>query len=274
MKLFELFEVKRPYSGYEDNKELADAIHSYMKDDTECTVRVSVVDEWGKFIGYDLVEYCTKYSTEPYYLSGVFNSSSKYDIDLSEQIGVRFSVKTAENIWVQGYVETPKKYSVCYLGESGDVYAISEEDSRIVKVGSNLLNKEGVIQLTNGTFLINKYGKYEPNLSFLNIKPDVNSEWIRVEPSEFNLPKGCLSKIYGTFFTSKKGTKCFRINPNGEHMLIGDCWGGSSNRYYGGTLPEEGALYYRRASSNGGGLGHDYAIYQRDWKYELSEEDI
>ena len=269
-----LFEVKRPsYSGYKDNKELADAIHSYMKDNTECVVRVSVVDEWGKLIGYDLIEYCTKYSTDPYYILGVFDSSSKYDIDLSEEIGIRFPMKTAENIWAQRYAESLEKYPVAYLYES-EVYAVRQEDGRVIKVGNNLLNKEGVIQLSNGTFLINKYGKYEPNLSFLNTKPDVDTEWIRVESFEFNLPKGCLSKIYGTFFTSKKGTKCFRINPNGEHMLIGDCWGGASNRYYGGTLPEEGALYYRRASSNGGGLGHDYAIYQRDWKYELSEEDI
>lgn len=276
IKRMKIFEIDRIYSGYGGNEELAKLVDSYIKDKTNCVFRVSVVDENNCPIGYDLAEYCTKYREVPYYLYGVEYKETEYQLDLSLDIAVKFPMKTAENVWVKThYTDIPlKKYPICYIHKNGEVYAIRKEDARIIEIGYNPLNTEGIIELTNGTFLINKYGKYEPNLSFLNIKPDVNSEWIRVEPSEFNLPKGCLSKIYGTFFTSKKGTKCFRINPNGEHMLIGDGWGGSSNRYYGGTLPEEGALYYRRASSNGGGLGHDYAIYQRDWKYELSEEDI
>lgn len=131
-----------------------------------------------------------------------------------------------------------------------------------------------VITLENGNFLIIDYGKYATNLSFINNVSTI--EYMKRDKQEFNLPEGDYSCIYGNFFVSKKGIKCFKILPKEEasHILIRDNWGGCFNSYRGRTLPEDNALYYRRASSNGGGTGYDYAIYKKDWKYSLSEDDI
>lgn len=138
-----------------------------------------------------------------------------------------------------------------------------------------LVNMENVVKLNNGSYLINSHGKYLPNLTFLYDKPDFS--YIRIEPKELNLPKGDMSILYGNFFISKKGTKCFRIQDNkklASHILVSDDWGGCFNSYRGNTLPEEQAEYFRRARSNGGGSGVDYAIFPINWKYQLSEEDI
>ena len=133
--------------------------------------------------------------------------------------------------------------------------------------------------LKEGLFAIGKYrnkyrseSNYEPNLTFISEIPVL--QWDKRDKGEFNLPKGRISVIYGDFFTSKKGTKSFKVKKEGRHILIRDSWGGAFSSYSGNTLPKEGALYYRRASSNGGGKGCDYAIYPREWKYTLSEEDI
>ena len=135
------------------------------------------------------------------------------------------------------------------------------------------------------------YGKYKPNVTFLINKNfhgkreiihetddaiEVSDIWEDVDRRDFNLPEGCLSVVYGTFFMSKKGTKIFRIEENGPHMLIRDSWGGCFNDYRGNALPDEnkGALYFRIASSNGGGTGYDYAVLPKDWKFSMSIDDL
>jgi len=130
------------------------------------------------------------------------------------------------------------------------------------------------IKLDNGKVLINHYGKYKSGLTFILDYPFLC--WESVDKSDLNLNRGDYEVLYGNFFESKKGTKCFKVLPKekASHKLIRDDWGGSFNSYRGRTLPETNSLYYKRASSNGGGSGYDYAIYQRDWKNTLSEEDI
>ena len=130
---------------------------------------------------------------------------------------------------------------------------------------------DNVIQLTSGKYLVNRFGKYMPNLSFINTVPGV--KWTNISKLDLNLPKGSYSFVRGRYFVSKKGTNCFSVEANGPHILIRDEWGGAFNDYRGRSLPEDG-LYYRRAASNGGGSGYDYAIFQYGWKNALSEEDI
>ena len=89
---------------------------------------------------------------------------------------------------------------------------------------------------------------------------------------KFNLPNGELRQLTGEYFVSKKGTKCFRIG-NGPHIILQDDWGGAFNKYRGHTLPED-QIYYRRSSSNGGGCGYDYAIIPKDWRLQITEDDI
>ena len=128
------------------------------------------------------------------------------------------------------------------------------------------------IVLDNGEYLYNSHGKYAPNLTYICKVPQI--VWSRMEPKDLNLDKGNFKHIVGDYFVSKKGSNCFRVNPNGKHMLILDDWGGCFNRYRGQTLPEKGSLYYRRAQSNGGGSGNDYAIYNKDWTNKPSLDDI
>ncbi len=133
---------------------------------------------------------------------------------------------------------------------------------------------EGFIKLDNGKFLKNDFGKYQPDLCFICPKEEI--VWESKPKKDFNLGDGSVDVIRGKFFTSKKGTKCFEIRPDGYHYLIRDDWGGSFNSYRGGVIPnlQGGALYYRRASSNGGGSGYDYCIVPVEWKKIMSIDDI
>lgn len=132
---------------------------------------------------------------------------------------------------------------------------------------------EKYVKLNDGKYLINDYGKYQSGLSFISNIPLI--QWVKKTPQNFNLPEGNFEVIYGNFFTSKKGTKCFEVKDEkyAKHVLISDDWGGAFNSYRGRTLPENG-LYYKRARSNGGGVGVDYAIFDKHWKNSLSIEDI
>ena len=146
-----------------------------------------------------------------------------------------------------------------------------------------------VLTMTSGDYLIQHYGKYASGLGIIVLKGDSHigpygddkcirlfQEPDRKEKAEFNLGGGTLDSIRGTFFVSKKGTKLFRVDPNGPHFLLRDDWGGAFNKYRGGKLPtmDGGALYHRRASSNGGGSGYDFSIVPVNWKLEISEEDL
>ena len=154
---------------------------------------------------------------------------------------------------------------------------------------STSLRETEVVVMSSGDYLLKHYGKYNSNLGIIvpksdsHIGPYGDDKKIRLfqepdmlEKSIFNLGSGTLDSIRGEYFVSKKGTKLFRVNPNGPHVLLRDDWGGAFNSYRGGKLPtiEKGALYYRRASSNGGGTGYDYCVVPIDWKLEISEEDL
>jgi hypothetical protein len=156
-----------------------------------------------------------------------------------------------------------------------------------MKMYSNLTGD--VLVMGSGDYLIQNYGKYASNLGIIVPKGDDHigpygedqtirlfQEPDRLEKSEFNLGSGVLDTLRGKFFVSKKGTKLFKVDPNGPHLLLRDDWGGAFNKYRGGKLPcmDSGALYYRRASSNGGGSGYDYAVVPVGWKLEISEEDL
>ena len=129
---------------------------------------------------------------------------------------------------------------------------------------------KNIIILENGKFLIKCYGKYAAQLCFISPVPRLN--WEKTTRMQFNLPDGELRQLTGEYFVSKKGTKCFRIG-DGPHIILQDDWGGAFNKYRGHSLPED-QLYYKRASSNGGGCGYDYAIVPKDWRLQITEDDI
>lgn len=184
-----------------------------------------------------------------------------WTVEISRDPSVQFSEK-----WVkEGYWGVAEKKEVSWVCDL--VFWKDFEKYR-------LMDMDWIIELDNWNFLINEYGKYKPNLSFICKSPEVI---FTAESKEtFNLPEWSFSVVYWDFFTSKKWTKCFRILPKekAKHILICDDWGWAFNKYRWRTLPEESALYYRRASSNGWWAWSDYGVYPKDWKYILSEEDI
>lgn len=137
-----------------------------------------------------------------------------------------------------------------------------------------LADMEWIIVLSDWKFLINKYGKYQPNLSFITRVPKLSFE--SISSKDLNFDEWDFDVVYWEFFISKKWTKCFRVllKEKAKHVLIRDDWWGAFNKYRWRTLPEDKALYYRRASSNGGGCGCDYGVYEKDFKNALSEDDI
>jgi hypothetical protein len=130
------------------------------------------------------------------------------------------------------------------------------------------------IKLNEGSFLLNKYGKYQPNISFV-LNEEKELDWKTVSSSIFNLSNGNLSLITGDYWISKKGTNCFSPNEKGKTILLRDNWSGCFNDYMGNQIFKlSNRLYSHRASSNGGGNGCDYVIIPVGTKYEISVEDI
>ena len=177
--------------------------------------------------------------------------------------------------WVEFSVDHQMVHLLCrYISDRYDRVLAAEYDGIFIDAYRLLKPKEGTFALKDGKFAIGQYKKYEPCITFISPMPEVF--WESKGRENFNLPQGSIEVIYGTLFKSKKGTLCFRIQDyeSATHILIRDYWGGSFNRYRGGTLPKEESLYYKTRSSNGGGEGYDYAVYPKDWKYEMSEEDL
>ena len=185
-----------------------------------------------------------------------------------ESADVLFHIYPVEGHYTVNYKPFTKGYKIAELPQ----YTFVRLEDYLISGYER--DAEEHVNLTNGNVLMNRYGKYQPNLTFVASEPYIM--WDRIAATELNCnpDAGWFDVLYGTFFVSKKGTKCFRIDANGPHILIKDSWGGCFNKYRGYSLPENGSVYYHRASSNGGGCGYDYGIYPRNWMFTLNEEDI
>ena len=137
---------------------------------------------------------------------------------------------------------------------------------------------EKVIE-TKKTFVVNAYGKYLPNISFVLAK-DVLAKDSSGDPLEyrkdaptkelvantgisFGTSESGVSVLFGDFWLSRSGKPHFRPKSYklATHVIIRADWGGFS---YPGTRgawsAPDGVAYFRRASSNGGGTGYDYYV--------------
>ena len=86
-------------------------------------------------------------------------------------------------------------------------------------------------------------------------------------------------RLYGDFFVSKKGTKCFRVLPEADakHQFIKITWRHGKFSPTDGLVDElvmKDTLYHHRVSSRGGGAGVTYLVLPKEWKYKITEEDI
>ena len=145
---------------------------------------------------------------------------------------------------------------------------------------------------TETCFLINEFGKYNPNICFVVDKEfDLNEYGGPMNPLEYfedyevtanmNIDfNGAASFMFGDFWISKCGEACFRPKDamEAKHILIKVSWGGSYNRTRGNEASEvnkiKDVLYFRHAVSNGGGEGYDFWIVPVGFRYIIHDDEF
>jgi len=155
-----------------------------------------------------------------------------------------------------------------------------KNEKKLAEVKSLLQNKN--IYETQTGFLVNEFGKYQPNITFVISKKNERnpleyrndmlvSEMLANMNLNFN---GKSAVIFGDFWKSQKGGACFRPKSISEawHVLIRTNWGGAFESSRGIYNAPQGALHFRRASSNGGGSGYDYIVVPLGYYSALSDE--
>lgn len=146
---------------------------------------------------------------------------------------------------------------------------------------------EKVIE-TGTSFVVNAYGKYQPNISFvlakdfggdpLKYRSDVPTrEMIAGMGLGFGTSESGVSVLFGDFWSSKAGKPHFRPkSPQvATHVIVRADWGGFNHpRTRGSWSAPEGAAYFRRASSNGGGTGYDYYVLPVGYYLVVRDEEL
>jgi len=136
------------------------------------------------------------------------------------------------------------------------------------------------IKLGNGETLIRRYEKYQPAMCFLLTENNIDQHWLDVTYHGIDINATFDAKkvewMPGEFWVSKKGTPCFRPKEDGSHILIRTTWGGCFEPSRGTEFPElkEKALFSKYARSNGGGAGYNYYVFPKDFRNEVSLDDI
>lgn len=147
---------------------------------------------------------------------------------------------------------------------------------------------EKVIE-TGTSFVVNAYGKYQPNISFVLAKEfsgdplayrsdTPTREMIAGLGFDFGTSESAVNVLFGDFWLSKAGKPHFRPkSPQvATHVLLRAGWGGG----HGGSLTRgrweapEGVVYFRRAASNGGGTGNDYYVLPVGYCLVVRDEEL
>lgn len=137
---------------------------------------------------------------------------------------------------------------------------------------------------TATSFVVNDYGKYRPNMSFVLDKDFSGDplEYRRDQPTaamvagmgvNFNTPEAHVAVLFGDFWLSKAGKPHFRPKPVqvATHVLLRASWHGFGNGRWG---KPEGFTYFRRAASNGGGTGYDYYVVPVGYHVVARDEEL
>ena len=122
---------------------------------------------------------------------------------------------------------------------------------------------------------MNKYGKYEPNLSFLNRVPEVKFE--RINRKELNFDEWSFSVVYWECSISKKWTKCFSYitKEKAKHVFDPVMTGEEHLINTDEEHCQKKMLYIiEELASNWGSSGYDYGVYEVNFRNEVSEDDI
>jgi hypothetical protein len=146
-----------------------------------------------------------------------------------------------------------------------------------------ILKTEKVYEVETA-FLMNDFGKYRPNITFV-IRKDFEGNPVdyRSDPptkemvADMNIDfDGNAEVLFGDFWISKKGGACFRPKSliRAKHVLVRVSWGGAFNDSRGCHENGIGEIYKRRASSNGGGSGYDYWVFPIGFYRVLRDEKV
>lgn len=145
---------------------------------------------------------------------------------------------------------------------------------------------------TETGFLVNVFGKYKPNITFVIDKEvELDAKGNPINPLHYSSDReitdgmnmnfdGDADFMFGDFWRSKKGGACFRPkNPKfAKDLLVRVSWGGCFNSHRGTYSDEakaiDGVKYFRRASSNGGGAGNDYWVVPVGFSRVLHIEEV
>lgn len=155
---------------------------------------------------------------------------------------------------------------------------VTEEDVKVAKEKylwecKGYSMSKDIVVLDNGERIIKDYGKYRSDLIILT--DSVNKfEWKNANLTHMNISfNGETKVLIGDYFLSKKGNKCFRINENGQDILIKISWGGAFNESRGLCDNPPNHKYYKRKRSNNGRLGSDYLIVPINFKNTVCAND-
>src|SRR6056297_2330503 len=136
-------------------------------------------------------------------------------------------------------------------------------------------------RVKKGKVLVNKYGKYKPNITFILPRQSSGGEYVD-EPEELvkrmnvTYKGNSVDAIRGDYRISRKGKSVFEISENGKHVLLAFNWGGAFGKGKGDTtnIPKADIIYTRNAKSNGGGSGMFYTVLPYNYQVLISEEDL
>lgn len=147
--------------------------------------------------------------------------------------------------------------------------------------------KNIVYPLEDGKFLHSHMGKYGSGLLIIADREDlplVPYSWSYFNDHRDEYETTCsMMKIVdrwmgcyvGDFFFTKKGKPAFRLNPDGNHVLVVDDFDGE--RGYTSRLdilPEKDRMYFKRSLSNGGGAGKIWCVLPREYKAVFNMDEI
>lgn len=132
------------------------------------------------------------------------------------------------------------------------------------------------ILLQDNTYLIKHFKpEFKYGSGLIIISPIENIDWGEVIWSNGKINRDLLSQISfihsnkpqqafvrGNYFTSNKGNKCFKINPQGKHCLTRGKIGGSFSNIIARDLEVSNTLYSKINMSNGGRLGWIYQVLE------------
>lgn len=143
--------------------------------------------------------------------------------------------------------------------------------------------KSEKIHEVDTAFLVNDFGKYRPNITFVIAKDFERSPIvyhsdgpIKEMLANMNIFfNGNTDVLFGDYWKSKKGGACFQPKyvSKAKHILIRVGWGGAFS-YTRGIARVEDATYYRRAVSNGGGVGSDYLVVPLGYVRKVHDEEV